>query len=354
MKLQGIGLGLTMLAAATGCGGAGSGTEQEEVARAMQTSMKADLEALHAAAVALQAAAPTPTGRGWSATEDAAAITAMKAAWVDMRTAYEHVEGATAPIFPDIDLAIDERYDGFLAELGDDGDANLFDDDGVTGMHAIERILYSASIPTNVVAFEASLPGYVPAAYPQTEAQATAFRTKLCAKLIDDTAMLLELWTHAAHLDVSGAFTGLVGLMLEQQEKVNNAANGEEESRYAQRTMADLRANLAGTTAIYALFRDWLKSQPASGSGPSGTEVDAAITEGFSSLQTLYGAVDGDAIPAPPVTWSAEEPSAADLATPFGMLYQSISVAVDPTTPGSIVDNMKIGATMLGIPVVLD
>jgi iron uptake system component EfeO len=353
MNLHKIQLGLTLFAAAAGCSGASSGPEQEEVARAMQTSMKADLEALHAAAVALQAAAPVPTGRGWSATDDAGAIAAMKAAWVDARTAYEHVEGATAPIFPDIDSAIDERYDGFISSPPF-ADADLFDDEGVTGMHAIERIIYSATIPANVVAFEASLPGYQPAAYPQTEAQAAAFRDKLCVKLIDDTAMLLDLWTHARHLDVSGAFTGLVGLMKEQQEKVNNAANGEEESRYAQRTMADLRANLVGTTAIYGLFRDWLQSVPASGGAPSGSDVDAAIMAGFSSLRTTYDAVDGDAIPPPPDTWRAEEPSSADLATPFGMLYESIRAAVDPEVPGSIVDDMKTAAMLLGIPVALD
>ena len=58
----------------------------------------------------------------------------------------------------------------------------------------------------------------------------------------------------------------------------------------------------------------------------------------------------GDAIPTPPVTWSAEEPSAADLATPFGMLYQTIHEAVDPAKAGSIVDNMNTGAMLLGIP----
>lgn len=350
MRRYGIGIGLLMAATAVGCGSSGDTSQEDEIASAMKSSMKGDLESLHNAALALQTAAPTPAGRGWSATEDAAAIAAMKTAWVNARTAYEHVEGATAPVFPDIDIAIDERYDGFLSELGAAGDANLFDDEGVTGMHAIERIIYAPTIPTTVVAFEASLPGYQPAQFPQTEAQATAFKTSLCAKLVDDTAMLLDQWTNARHLDVSTAFQGLIGLMNEQQEKVNNAADGAEESRYSQRTMADLRANLAGTTAIYGLFRGWLKSKPAANGGPSGTEVDASITAGFSSLQTTYGTVSGDAIPTPPATWSAEEPVAADLATPFGTLYVTIHEAVDPATPGSIVDNMDQGAMLLGIP----
>lgn len=45
---------------------------------------------------------------------DAAAIDGMKESWAKARTAYEHIEGAIAPLFPDIDAAIDERYDGFL------------------------------------------------------------------------------------------------------------------------------------------------------------------------------------------------------------------------------------------------
>jgi iron uptake system component EfeO len=346
------GMGLWLLVAGAGCGSGGGTanapkTEEEKSAAAMKTSMKADLEDLHAAAMALQAAAPS--GHAWAG-EDAAAIGQMKAAWIQARTAYEHVEGATAPIFPDIDIAIDERYDGFLAEIGPAGDANLFDDQGVTGMHAIERILYSDTIPANVTAFEASLPGYQAARYPQTAAEADAFKTSLCAKLVDDTKMLLDLWTSAGRLDVQGAFQGLIGLMNEQQEKVNNAASGEEESRYAQRTMADLRANLDGTTAIYGLFRDWLQSQPAASGSSSGSDVDTAIMNGFASLDGTYGGVAGDAIPTPPATWRAEEPSAADLATPFGMLYQSIHQAVDPQKAGSIVDNMNKGAMLLGIP----
>jgi iron uptake system component EfeO len=339
-------MGLALMTAA-GCGGSG-GSEQETIAAAMKTSMKGDLEDLHAAVTALQAAAPS--GHAWSAVGDADAIAQMKAAWVRARTAYEHVEGATAPIFPDIDLAIDERYDGFLAAIGPAGDTNLFDDEGVTGMHAIERILYSDAIPSYVVSFESSLPGYQPAQFPQTAEQADAFKTSLCARLVADTQMLLDLWTSAAHLDVSGSFQGLIGLMNEQQEKVNNAASGEEESRYAQRTLADLRANLDGTTAIYGLFRDWLKSKKAAGGSPSGTDVDASIMAGFSSLGGTYGAITGDAIPTPPATWRAEDPSATDLATPFGMLYQAIDQEVDPQTAGSIVDNMNKGAMLLGIP----
>jgi iron uptake system component EfeO len=332
----------------TACGGDSNG-EQSAVATSMQQALKADLTTLWNASKELQAAAPAPTGRGWDKDMDAAAITAMKAAWVKARTAYEHVEGATAPIFSDIDVAIDERYDGFPESAGA-GDHTPFDDDGVTGMHAIERILYVDVTPTAVVKFEMdTLPGYVAAGWPKTEAEAADFKNKLCARLVTDTKTLLDGWT-PQKIAVANAFNGLIGLVNEQQEKVNKAATFEEESRYSQRTMADLRANLEGTTQIYALFRAWLEKQPAMGTTPAGTEVDAAIRAGFDDLDAVYGTVQGDAIPQPPVTWRAEGPAEADLQTPFGQLWTKVRDAVDIKKPDSLVNHMNDAATLLGLP----
>jgi len=334
-----------------GCGSDSPTDQKAQVASAMQASMTGDLTELWQASVDLQAAAPLPVGRGWDAAQDADSIAAMKRAWIRARTAYEHVEGATAPLFTDIDISIDERYDGFLASLGAAGDPDPFDGAGVTGMHAIERILYADVIPANVVAFEATIPGYAPAAFPATEAQAAEFRNGLCAKLVTDARSLLDQWT-PQQIDVDGAFEGLVGLMNEQQEKVNKAASGEEESRYSQRTMADLRANLDGTTKIYGLFSGWLKSKPATATvTETGAQVDTSIDAGFTALATAYTAVTGDAIPSPPPTWSAEAPSGADLLTPFGRLYEAVHAAVDPATPRSVVYEMNQGALLLDIPV---
>src|SRR3989442_865723 len=76
---------------------------REAVLQGMHDSLLKDLDALQQAAIDLQSAAPTPVGRGWDVTLDAAAITTMKATWVRARAAYEHEEGAIAPLFPDID-----------------------------------------------------------------------------------------------------------------------------------------------------------------------------------------------------------------------------------------------------------
>src|SRR5882672_10874878 len=95
-----------------------------EVVASMHDSIGADLDNLVQAARDLQTAAPT---HAWNATSDAAAITAMRDAWKRTRVAYEHVEGATAPIFGDLDVTMDARYDDYLAETGPAGDQALFD-----------------------------------------------------------------------------------------------------------------------------------------------------------------------------------------------------------------------------------
>jgi iron uptake system component EfeO len=319
-------------------------TRRATTARAMHDALLVDVQALAKAVVELKDAAPTPADRGWDKTLDAAAIASMRAAWIRARTAYEHIEGALAPLFPDIDTAIDARYDDFLADLaGKGGDPYLFDDTGVTGMHAVERVLFSDTIPARVTTFEKTLAGYVAAALPATAQEAADFKSKLCAKLVADTTTLLGEWT-PAKIDVVIAYSGLVSLVEEQREKVVKASTGEEESRYAQRTMTDLRDNLAGTKTAYALFQPWIVSKTG------GADLDKGIVAGLAALEAAYATVQGDAIPEPPATWSAESPSAADLATPFGKLYASVTAQVDRAKTDSVVSRLDTAGTLLGFP----
>jgi iron uptake system component EfeO len=344
---------LTSLALA-GCGGSHppktDADYRREVVSGMHDSLLGGIDELHRAAIELQSAAPRTTGRGWDAQADAQSIAAMKSAWVNARTAYEHIEGAIAPLFPELDGSLDARYDDFLTQLNGKGDANAFDDQGVTGLHAIERILYVDTTPARVVDFEKTIPGYAPAAFPATAEEASDFKDKLCAKLIADAELLESQWT-PQKIDIGGAFQGLIALMNEQREKVSKASTFEEESRYSQRTMADIRANLDGTTAIYALFEPWLATKTtASGAAKDGPATDAKIRSGLSSLADAYAGVQGDAIPEPPKTWSAEHPAATDMQSPFGKLYGSVQSAVDPSADGSIVSAMNEAAVVLGFP----
>jgi iron uptake system component EfeO len=314
---------------------------KQEVTTGMHDTLLADIKLLHSASQELQAAAPLADDRGWDADADEHALVAMQAAWLKARGAYERTEGALAPLFPDIDGAIDARYDDFLVDLGRQGDTNLFDDEGVTGMHAIERILFAPEIPQSVVEAEATLPGYKAAAWPATHEEAQAFKEALCARLVEDTGKLVEQWT-PQKIDLDGAFQGLVSLMNEQREKVVKAASFEEESRYSQRTMADIRDNLAGTRNAYAVFQAWVATKP------NGSDMNGTVEDAFAELEAAYAAVDGDAIPQPPESWSSEEPSEEDLKSPFGKLYTAVFKAVDPNETGSAVDGMNQAARALG------
>jgi len=309
-----------------------------EVVTAMHASIGSDLAELAAASRELQMLAPA---HAWNPTTDASAIAAMRQAWLRARVAYELVEGATAPLFPDIDFAMDARYDDYLVELGG-ADTDPFDGVGVTGMHGIERILFAPDIRAEVLAFESTLPGYVKPAYPTTDAEAMRFKTELVGQLITDAEDLHAQWQPAA-IDIGTAYIGLVGLMNEQREKVNLAATGEEESRYANVTLFDLRNNLAGTRKAYELFRAWIDAK-------NGDATDVAIQAKFDGLVALYAATPGDALPPVPETWSSDAPSATDLASPFGRLWQEVHDAVDPTRSDSVVSHMNHIADVLGFP----
>ncbi|CAN5402848.1 hypothetical protein BH09MYX1_BH09MYX1_13150 [soil metagenome] len=347
-----LGLSAIVLVAACSSDAPASPTKTDaqyktEVTTSMQKSLGAELTNFRVAVTEMQTAAPS---KAWDKTADAAAIATMKAAWTRARAAYELIEGALAPIFPDLDLSVDNRYDGFLSNLGSAGDQNLFDDIGVTGMHGVERILFSDVEPQSVIDFEKTPPGYKAAALPATDPEALDFKNKLCAKLVADVTTMEQQW-QPAQIDLGGAFQGLIGLMNEQREKVNKASGGAEESRYAQTTMLDLRKNLEGTKRAYLLFQAWIQAKPnAADPSHSGMKVDQEILDGFATLEKLYADYPGDAIPQPPSTWSSVNPTPADLATPFGKLWVGIHSSVDPTKEASIVHSMNDSADLLGFP----
>jgi iron uptake system component EfeO len=312
------------------------------VTQGMHDSMQGDLNDLVQATTQLQQAAPD---HPWDNTDPA--WPAMQTAWIAARHAYEQIEGATAPVFPNVDLSIDGRVEDF----GPDGSgaltatSDMFGDQGMTGLHAIERIMYVATTPASVVAYETGL-GYVPPqSFPTTQAQADEFKNQLCAKAVTDATYLQANWV-PAQIDPKSAFDGLISLMNEQKEKVTLAGLDQEESRYSQRTMDDLRQNLTGTTKIYTIFQPWITSK--AGGAADDTQVEA----GFSTLNTLYNSAPyaGVALPTPPADWSDDNPSQADLATPFGALYAAVQAAVAPMTSGSVVFEMNAEAVLCGIP----
>ena len=302
--------------------------------------VQSQLVAMQTCAQSLADHAPAPDADGWSRASDTAAVDAMRADWRCLRTSYERVEAAIAVLFPQYDASLDERYDGFIA---DGADANLFDDMGVTGVHAVERILWAGEHPRQVVEFEESLVGYSEARTPATEAEARSFRDALVGLILGNLRAMQADFAPAA-LDAASAFRGVIASMAEQLEKTNFAASGEDESRYAQYTLGDMRANLAGGREIYAHFRPWLRSRDG------GEALDASVVAGFDRVARVYDTLPGDALPPVPRTWNPRMPSSADAATPYGMLHALLIDESDVRKDGSVVDQMSKAADVLGIP----
>jgi iron uptake system component EfeO len=325
------------------CIACGSDTQSSDYEGAATLTVKnyvdAQLEKLNSGALAIQKAAPAPDADGWNAKDDAAAVSSMRRAWGDTRDAYERIEGSIAVLFHELDVSTDERYDGFLADGPDD---DLFDGEGVTGVHAIERILWSDSIPERVVSFESTLDGYQPAAFPKTRQEADEFKNKLIGRLITDTQSMRDDF-HGVALAPSAAFRGMIGSMQEQSEKTKLAASGEDESRYAQRTLADMRANLAGAVAVFDAFKPWINA--AAGAGKY--EV---ISGGFKTISAAYAEIDGAALPPVPDGFDPDAPSDADLKTPYGKLWKLLHTETDLNVDGSLVSKMSSAADAMGIP----
>jgi iron uptake system component EfeO len=327
------------------CGGEGNQAVLDDKARedaaiiAVKNFIQKNLDDLEKASTALKDAAPPPDADGWSATVDRPAIDKMKAEWKNARRAYESVEGAIAVVFPDLDAATDARYDDFIATSSDD---NLFDDQVVTGVHAIERILWSDQIPEKVKAFESGLTGYKAAAFPANQTEAADFKDKLCARLVADAHSMAEQFKGLA-LDAPSAYRGVIGSAEEQVEKIDKAATGEEESRYAQFTLGDMRANVAAAEETYTIFREWLLTKE------NGAHEDEEINQAFGKLKEGYAKFSGDNLPDLPEGWSSDHPTEMQLATPFGELFTLIRFQSDPTQDGSLVFEMNESADLLGI-----
>jgi iron uptake system component EfeO len=298
-----------------------------------------EIDVLHGASIALRASAPAPDANGWNLEEDAAAIETMRAEWVSTRITYERIEGAIAVLFPQIDETIDQRYDFFIAL---EPDPDPFDGEIATGMHSIERILWAGEHPPEVTAFESSLANYSPARMPETESEARTFESGISARLVDDVVTMRDQFEPVA-LDPAAAYRGVVGSMGEQLEKVTLAATGEDESRYSQATLADMRANLEGGRAIYSEFSAWIRSRDG------GAAIDDRILAGFDRIAARYAAIDGDSLPEVPAGWNPDDPDPAHLDTEYGQLWSFLSHESDPDAAGSLVSDMIAGANSIGI-----
>jgi iron uptake system component EfeO len=277
-----------------------------------------------------------PNDSGWDATEDAAALDGMRVSWRWTRSSFEHIQAVIAPQFPDTLAQLDARYEDFSESV-----YHPFFASGFEGLHAIERVLWADRIPSQVVEFESTLPNYIAAAWPTTSAEANAFKLGLCGELNDDVG-LLESQLVLTTLRVDAIFLELVSSMNVPKDQVTKFTLGADASRYSSRTLADLRDMLAGVRKIYAPYRAWIRGKP------NGEKIDARILAGFEALSAAYQKIPGDTLPQAPKGWSNENPSAEDLATPFGELYRAADAAADANDDESLVNQLKRAAHLLG------
>ena len=296
------------------------------------------LDALVQAATEMRDAAPPD--RGWDPTLDAVLIETMKQTWMRAHDAYEHAEVAVEPLFADEQLGIDGRYEVYMTS--GERERNPFDDRIVVGLHAVERILWYDSIPQYVLDFEDGIPLGFRAALPADASQASLFKTQLLNRLVAESTHVRDLF--ASRLDLGRVFGGLVASLQEQKDDVSKRAFGQDESRYSQRSMVDLRSQLEGARAVYGAYRPWLLEWP------DGADVDGKIASGFDALASAYAAIDGDAIPAGPKPWKPLHPSDADLATTFGRLFSAASTASATATDGSLAFELNVAATGMALP----
>ncbi len=288
---------------------------------------------------ALCGAAPEPDGDGWSG-DERAAITTMRTSWKRARAAYERIEGAIAILFPHFDTSIDGRYEA-EAELRRDD--RPFDANGFIGMHAIERILWADAISTPAASFERALPGYVAPRRPANEAEARAFEGELCARLVSDVRTMRDELAPLA-LDPQTAWRGIVGSVEEQSEKVLLGTTGQDESRYAQYTLADMRANLAGGRAVLDAYAPLLRAHPEA------ARMRPEIDRRFGELERAYGEIRGDALPDVPAGFDPDAPSEAHLSTPYGRLFSLLNRASDPRADGSLAGVLIRAGEAMDIP----
>ena len=343
------------LAALLSCGtlllaGCPNPADEDDGSEAARTGVKnyvnTELTALHEAALALQAAAPAGDADGWNADDDAAAVAEMKTQWKKARVSYERVEGAIAVLFPGLDESTDQRYDGFH-EAADFSDDNLFDGTGVTGVHGIERILFADVVPAAVDEYEIAVVGdrYEAPAFPATEAEANDFKTSLAQRLVDDTATMQSDF-QGVELALEAAYRGVLGSMEEQFEKVALAGDGSDESRYAQHTLGDMRANLEGGLNIYEAFDPMFDAKEGDGEDTVHEKIQGA----FDRVKAQYDGIAGDAIPEVPATWDPDAPSDADAATAYGKLFLFLQRETDLDDGDSFVGLFNQGGELLAIP----
>lgn len=311
----------------------------EHTVAAANALFQSQFDAFAEATEALRDAAPTPDADGWNAKDDAVAVASMRAAWLKARAAYTSVEVLASTLYPELHYRLDTDYDDLIV---DNLDTFSFDEHGVMGLQAVERILWSDEIPAHVIDHESALEHYTAADFPRNEHEAEEMKEEMLAHLEADADALRDAF-RAAPVDANVAYSLTTLSMQEQFGQMEEAGKGEGKSRYSGVSLTNLRTDLASTEATYVVFRPWILSKS------TGAHTDEEVASGFVRLHAALDAIPGDDLPLPPDGWPTSDQSDEMLETPFGILYAATRDEAVPSIDGTLCFEMIEAAGLLGV-----
>ncbi|HEX4351858.1 MAG TPA: hypothetical protein VHZ95_03070, partial [Polyangiales bacterium] len=82
----------------------------------------------------------------------------------------------------------------------------------------------------------------------------------------------------------------------------------------------------------------------------AGQDQDTQIQSGFKTVSDAYADVDGSALPPVPDGFNPDNPTDADLQTPYGKLWKLLQTQTDLNSDSSLVSEMSSAADAMQIP----
>jgi hypothetical protein len=203
-------------------------------------------------------------------------------------------------------------------------------------------VIFADETPDAVVAFEQALAGYEAAAHPTTEGRAVAARELAAGVLADCEAMQADLTSK--NIDAKAAYPGAFDFLLQQHAKVLVGGTGQDISRYAKHTLADMRANFHGQREVYSAFSLWVRSKE------DGVQIDVDVMRGLDDLEELYESTAGDALPPVPAGFNPASPSPSQLdSDPYGRLFAKLGRDASKEA-SSLTTKLNAAAKVLELP----
>lgn len=307
-------LALTVVAA--GCGSQDP-SGSDDVAISFRGYFRTHLVALSDALENL--AVHAPRDRAWNAQADPALVERMRTAWKAAHRAAVAVTEPLSELFPQAGR-MDSNWDREIDRV--QRDENPFDDIGVTGLHAIERILWADVVSEMVLTVERRHEGYAMARTPATAKEAADYATQLVGGLHRDAQALAEASS------VPGYDLGFAEKAVKLQARallrmvIVGGEPGRSESRYSDTSTDALVDQLGALAGTWKILRAALRRQGV----PVGSFQVADA--GLERVHAAVAAIGPGPIPARPEGFNPFHPTQEDRESAFGRLYFSVEAEI--------------------------